>query len=442
MAKLDLTDITSNFDMNAYNANNALIEAAVENTLSRDGTTPNQMAADLDMNSNDINNIQDLRATNFYLNGVKVSGVYPEDLQELGALSDVELTAEADTEFLRYDIATGNWINAPLVSADITAFEDDITISVAQVSDFDPSNYLLNTTDTLVGDLSVEGDVDIGVNAGGDSILNFYDDTNNVNRQIFWDDSEGAFYFEDSSGVFNLLGSGGIEGAITAGQIAYGDGVDSIAGIADFTYTAGTTATLYHGSTNGPVFRVDGGDPQIFYREADGGTDQKNWLINITGGNHNSQVNNDANTVGYIWQQVVRGGSGAGVQANSIEWNAANNIDFNTAIVNMDARLDIGTGANATALVNTAGTLDMYIENGGNLTIRDGNTSNQIRFDFDIDTGDMQMDGNLDLAYIDAYAGTPADGQVLTWVTANSRAEFAAAAGGGESGPDFLLMGG
>jgi len=58
MAKLILTDIASGFaSTTAINDNYALIEAAVENTLSRDGTTPNQMGADFDMNSNDILNL-------------------------------------------------------------------------------------------------------------------------------------------------------------------------------------------------------------------------------------------------------------------------------------------------------------------------------------------------------------------------------------------------
>jgi len=39
-----------------YNANNALITTALNNTLSRDGTSPNQMGASLDMNGNKILN--------------------------------------------------------------------------------------------------------------------------------------------------------------------------------------------------------------------------------------------------------------------------------------------------------------------------------------------------------------------------------------------------
>ncbi len=62
MAKLTLADLTNISGAEAsaiatINANGTLIEAALENTLSRDGTTPNTMAADIDMDGNDLLNI-------------------------------------------------------------------------------------------------------------------------------------------------------------------------------------------------------------------------------------------------------------------------------------------------------------------------------------------------------------------------------------------------
>jgi hypothetical protein len=58
MAKLVLNDITSTTGLTtAINVNSALIEAALENTLSRDGTSPNTMSGDLDMNSYSILNL-------------------------------------------------------------------------------------------------------------------------------------------------------------------------------------------------------------------------------------------------------------------------------------------------------------------------------------------------------------------------------------------------
>jgi hypothetical protein len=62
MAKLTLSDV-NNLGGNpvsgasTINANSALIETALENTLSRDGTSPNEMNYDLDMNSNRIFNL-------------------------------------------------------------------------------------------------------------------------------------------------------------------------------------------------------------------------------------------------------------------------------------------------------------------------------------------------------------------------------------------------
>lgn len=52
LAKLTLTDIGSTYaSTTALNDNYDLIEAALENTLSRDGTTPNSMSSNLDLNS-------------------------------------------------------------------------------------------------------------------------------------------------------------------------------------------------------------------------------------------------------------------------------------------------------------------------------------------------------------------------------------------------------
>lgn len=58
MAKLTLQDVQSGYSAPAtLNANNDRIEAALENTLSRDGTGPNQMEAPLDLNGHRILNL-------------------------------------------------------------------------------------------------------------------------------------------------------------------------------------------------------------------------------------------------------------------------------------------------------------------------------------------------------------------------------------------------
>lgn len=109
MAKLTLTDVTDNgvdLDTN-INANNALIEAAVENTLSRDGTSPNTMSVNIDMNSNKITNLadgvnlQDAVTVNQLTNGAFT----------IGTLSDVNITSATTGDLIRYDGA--EWVNYP-----------------------------------------------------------------------------------------------------------------------------------------------------------------------------------------------------------------------------------------------------------------------------------------------------------------------------------------
>lgn len=68
MAKVTLNDVSTFINdtsaVATVNNNNTTIEAAFENTLSRDGTSPNTMGADLDMNSNQILNLPAPTAAN------------------------------------------------------------------------------------------------------------------------------------------------------------------------------------------------------------------------------------------------------------------------------------------------------------------------------------------------------------------------------------------
>src|SRR5437868_15030763 len=61
MSKITLTDLANlqneNTAVNAINTNNAILETASDNTLSRDGTAPNTMGANFDMNSHQILNL-------------------------------------------------------------------------------------------------------------------------------------------------------------------------------------------------------------------------------------------------------------------------------------------------------------------------------------------------------------------------------------------------
>lgn len=73
MAKLTVNNIGSGYlSTTALNDNFDLIGAALENTLSRDGTGPNQMGAALDMNGFNILNTSSLDVQSLLINGVPV----------------------------------------------------------------------------------------------------------------------------------------------------------------------------------------------------------------------------------------------------------------------------------------------------------------------------------------------------------------------------------
>lgn len=59
----------------AINQNLNRIAEAFDEVLSRDGSTPNEMKGDLDMNSNDLLNVRVIEVENLYVNGIDVSAV-------------------------------------------------------------------------------------------------------------------------------------------------------------------------------------------------------------------------------------------------------------------------------------------------------------------------------------------------------------------------------
>lgn len=74
MAKLTLNDIESLANTvsarQALNDNFAEVEEFANNTLSRDGSTPNHMEADIDLNGNDLLNVQRIDADEYYRDGI------------------------------------------------------------------------------------------------------------------------------------------------------------------------------------------------------------------------------------------------------------------------------------------------------------------------------------------------------------------------------------
>lgn len=140
MAKLVLNDLASGTIQSlvtAINANSDATEVALENTLSRDGTTPNTMGADLDMNSNDILNLptpsaltspvrlqdiysigEGIPSTSSFLVGTGSKAFVVEDSALLSAGKWVLITYDSDTSIYMHGQVTA--VTDTLITVNVT----------------------------------------------------------------------------------------------------------------------------------------------------------------------------------------------------------------------------------------------------------------------------------------------------------------------------------
>lgn len=114
--KVNLNNVGSLIDVStaqtAINDNNDIIETAFDNTLSRDGSSPNQMNASLDMNSNQILNLPNpatansplrLQDLDTFIGGGTVSNI------PAGGTTGQSLKKNTNTD---YDIGWGNTVSS------------------------------------------------------------------------------------------------------------------------------------------------------------------------------------------------------------------------------------------------------------------------------------------------------------------------------------------
>lgn len=140
MAKLVLSDVSNILGnptsaQNTINSNSDAIESAIENTLSRDGSTPNQMEADLDLNNNDLLNVHSLDVDNLYIDGELIT---PTDVAVIP--SDVMLKPDYDPQNINSDAFnldnhTGTISSAQLeTNSIITSKITDLNVTTAKIA--------------------------------------------------------------------------------------------------------------------------------------------------------------------------------------------------------------------------------------------------------------------------------------------------------------------
>lgn len=188
MAKITLTDITGSYlSSTVFNNNNTLIEAAIENTLSRNGTAPNAMGAELDMNSNYINNLPDAVQN-------QQPATYAQLVAASGSLSTVPASLVTITD------AGGLY-----TSDNVEGALQEVTFQYAQ-SALETTNGITPTDTTYVwGDVRRYGAVaDSSAGVGGTDNTTAFQNAVDSGHEVYI--PEGHWAIEGTVEVFSLGG--------------------------------------------------------------------------------------------------------------------------------------------------------------------------------------------------------------------------------------------
>jgi hypothetical protein len=232
--KITFDNITAGYlSADALNARFTEISDFLDNTLSRDGTSPNAMGADLDMNSNDILNANDIFAQDITIAGVSLmTQVNAAAASAAAAASSAAAAATSVTD----------------AAAQVTLAEAQVALAEAAVDSFD---------DVYLGAKAVAPTVD----NDGDPL---------VEGQLYYNTGDNEIYKYNGSSWDLAVSGGGGSGTVTS--VAAAD-----AGSSEFTITGSpitTSGTINFAVANiaGTKITYSGGgnlDAQVATNEAD-----------------------------------------------------------------------------------------------------------------------------------------------------------------------------
>ena len=158
--------------MVALNALFDIIAAGFENTLSLDGTTPNSMQADIDLNSNDLLNVYSIFAQFFKdsagnlisLADINTLGAIVADLELLADIQDGTIATGAITTVagIAADVVTvasiaGDVVTVSSISADVTAVAADavdIGLVAGSIANVNTVGGSIADVNAVAGDLA------------------------------------------------------------------------------------------------------------------------------------------------------------------------------------------------------------------------------------------------------------------------------------------------
>jgi len=280
MAKLSLTTITSRYaSVDALNANFEAIEEALENTLSRDGTAPNVLEADIDVNGNRILNLPTPSTSGEPINLAWAVANYPDFQTVAGLADEIEALGDIVTEIVGVygglsNIATvaSGISNVNAVGSNITSVNtvatnisnvNNVNTNIADVSTVAANIGSVNTTagaisnvNTVAGAIASVNTVS-GISSDVTAVALINGDVTTVSgisANVTTVAADGTDIGTVATNIANVNTVAGISGNVTtvagdsanigtvAGNIA---NLNTVAGIsADVTTTAGNSTNI------------------------------------------------------------------------------------------------------------------------------------------------------------------------------------------------------
>lgn len=216
MTKITLSDLSSLTNeqtaINLINANNEIIETASDNFISRDGTSPNQMLADFDMNSHQILNI-------------------PAPVADTDVVRLIDMTDAIDAASIG---GGGGGGGGPAAAGTLTG-----TTLASNVV-----NSSLTSVGTIATGVWSGTAIDLATKVSGNLATSHLNSGTSASSSTFW---RGDGTWASPAGSGNVTTSV----TLTANHIILGNGTSDLIAVASL----GTTSTVLHGNAAGaPTF--------------------------------------------------------------------------------------------------------------------------------------------------------------------------------------------
>lgn len=225
------------------NQNFATIQAAFDDTLSRDGTTPNQMEDSLDMNSNQILNLPSPGSVNS-----------PARLIDVVSNPTIEVPP-VGTSGATVPLLNGN----NTFSGDVT-FTGTVTLPAGTGSIL-PTNNTFTGTNTFANTTTLNGPVTVAGN-----ITSAGNNTSTGTTNLFTTNVTGALSASGSlitSGT-NFFGNTNVSGTLNTSGSITSSGTNTYSGTNTFSGTTFMKNGAFSANTNGNNFQFVPGNPNLY----------------------------------------------------------------------------------------------------------------------------------------------------------------------------------